>query len=226
MKILISDYDGTLKSDVKNLKINICAIEDFRKKGNHFAIATGRNYDSIKAEIKKYNIQYDYLITNDGALTLDKNDNILSSEIIENNVLNNLYDYILNIKKYEKNITAFTLPNSNDIVELQLVASMFDSLSKLDTFLKKYPDIYKTNLNFLLFKVHFFKKNCNKSIAIKKLMDILDNNYEDIITIGDASNDIEMLSDYNGYKMLYSFPTMYGRGFKTTREIHTLIKKL
>ena len=27
MKLLVSDYDGTLKSDVKNLKININAIK-------------------------------------------------------------------------------------------------------------------------------------------------------------------------------------------------------
>ena len=42
MKLLVSDYDGTLKSDVKNLKININAIKKFMDEGNTFCIATGR----------------------------------------------------------------------------------------------------------------------------------------------------------------------------------------
>ena len=54
MKLLVSDYDGTLKSDIKNLMVNIEAINEFRKKGNHFSIATGRDYYSIKKEIDKY----------------------------------------------------------------------------------------------------------------------------------------------------------------------------
>ena len=41
-KLLVSDYDGTFYSDLRNLKINIKAIEKFRKAGNLFAISTGR----------------------------------------------------------------------------------------------------------------------------------------------------------------------------------------
>ena len=34
MKLLVSDYDGTFNSDLRNLRINIKTIEKFRKKGN------------------------------------------------------------------------------------------------------------------------------------------------------------------------------------------------
>lgn len=226
MKFLVSDYDGTLKSDINNLKINISAINEFRKKGNHFAIATGRSYESIKNEINKYNINYDYLITNDGAITFDKFDNILNAEMIDSLLLKELCNYIYSFKKYKNKLNVFTIPNSNEIIELQLLTSIFSSLKDLDDFLNKNPEIQKTNLKIFPFKFTFLKKYCNKSSAINKLINLLNNNYEDIITVGDASNDIEMLKDYNGYKMFFSYPCLLKHNFKVTKEVHKLIKKL
>ena len=38
MKLLATDYDGTFKSDIKNLYINISAVNKFMESGNKFAI--------------------------------------------------------------------------------------------------------------------------------------------------------------------------------------------
>ena len=46
--MLVSDYDGTFKSNIKNLKINIEAVNRFRENGNLFAISTARSFNSIK----------------------------------------------------------------------------------------------------------------------------------------------------------------------------------
>ena len=205
MKLLVSDYDGTLKPDIKNLMINIEAINEFRKKGNHFSIATGRDYYSIKKEIDKYNIKYDYLITNDGALTLDGNDNVLSAEIIE-----------------EEIIKEFKIPNTDTIIELQLITNLFDSLDEIKSLVSSDSSMKISKLYKLFLKFIFIKKDCNKSTAIKKI----ENNYSEIITVGDNLNDLEMLRDYNGYKMLYSYPIMYTKNIKTTTNVHSLIKKL
>ena len=67
--MLISDYDGTLNVNDDllfkiDLKLNINAIKEFRCKGNIFVISTARGYNSIKEEIVKYNIPYDYLTCN------------------------------------------------------------------------------------------------------------------------------------------------------------------
>ena len=60
MKLLVSDYDGTFKEENnnKNIKANIEAIKKFTKNGNIFALATGRNFTSIKSETTRYNIPY------------------------------------------------------------------------------------------------------------------------------------------------------------------------
>ena len=81
----------------------------------------------------------------------------------------------------------------------------------------KISKLYKLFLKFI-----FIKKYCNKSTAIKKI----ENNYSEIISVGDNLNDLEMLRDYNGYKMLYSYPIMYTKNIKTTTNVHSLIKKL
>ena len=49
---------------------------------------------------------------------------------------------------------------------------------------------------------------------------------EDVITVGDNRNDLEMLTRYDGYKILTSYPCLYGKGIKTTGEVHTLVKKM
>ena len=73
-KVLVVDYDRTLFINNNDMLNNIKAINNFRSKGNIFVIATGRTYSSLKKEIDKHKIQYDYLILNHGALVI-KNDN-------------------------------------------------------------------------------------------------------------------------------------------------------
>src|SRR5574344_1034320 len=99
MKLLVSDYDGTLKPDIKNLYLNIEAIKRFKEKGNTFMISTGRSFVSIKKEITKYNIPYDFLSCNDGAILFDNNDNILYKNIIEKELLILLLEQLKQFKE-------------------------------------------------------------------------------------------------------------------------------
>lgn len=77
MKMVVSDYDGTLFNGKQSLIDNIEAIDSFRKNCNLFVIATERSFPSIKKEINFYNIPYDYLICNNGSVIFDNNNNVL-----------------------------------------------------------------------------------------------------------------------------------------------------
>ena len=81
-KLLVSDYDLTMRIiyDFDNdfiLKANIKAIEEFMKNGNIFMLNTGRDYNSIKGEIDKHHIPYNYLACNDGTILLDELDGLV-----------------------------------------------------------------------------------------------------------------------------------------------------
>lgn len=53
MKILISDFDGTLFINNEVTEEAIAKISDFRKKGNIFIISTARNFSTVKKECLK-----------------------------------------------------------------------------------------------------------------------------------------------------------------------------
>ena len=70
MNLIISDFDGTLFDS--NYKKNIEAIE--KNKNIDLIIATGRNYKSLKKDLK---IRCKYYICNDGGNILNKDDKII-----------------------------------------------------------------------------------------------------------------------------------------------------
>ena len=65
-------------------------------------------------------------------------------------------------------------------------------------------------------------------MGIDLLLEYLDGEIkeDDVITVGDNRNDLEMLTRYDGYKILTSYSCLYAKGIKTTREVHTLVKKM
>ena len=236
-KLLVSDYDGTFHSDLKNLRINQKAVEEFRKKGNLFAISTGRPYDSIKRECKKYDIKYDYLFCNDGAVLFDSNDGIIYAKEFpedlllyagltisrEPNVEEVIYYGAHGKIKAPENLLA--QHEEEPIIEIDAKLKFLRSIKQYVQYMQnQYPELGFSKV----FRHVFIKEKCDKSIGIDLLLEYLDGEVkaEDVITVGDNRNDLEMLTKYDGYKILTSYPCLYGKGIKTTREVHTLVKKL
>ena len=226
MKLLASDYDGTFKSDLNALYININAIKKFMSKGNKFALVTGRSYLSIKEEINRYNIKYDYLSCNNGLITFDKNDRIVDCNILS---------------KADLKYISSTLNNNENVKDINYYG-FFDATDKLQDILEVYVKFnnvksateYKEYIKFVLTNVNcyqsrnklFIGTNLTKANAVSIIQDIENIDFKDIYTIGDASNDIDMLEKYNGHKMLTSYPCLWFKKMPVTREVYTLVKKI
>lgn len=236
-KLLVSDYDGTFYSDLRNLKINIKAIEKFRKAGNLFAISTGRAYDSIKKECEKHNIPYDYLFCNDGAVLFNKDDGLIYAKEFPRELLVAVGLTITGEENVEE-VTYYGSHGKVRVPKIMLGQSEIGPIVEIDARLKYFRNIKKyiecirktyPELEFSKVYNHvFIKEKCDKSMGIDLLLEYLDGEIkeEDVITIGDNRNDLEMLTRYDGYKILTSYPCLYGKGIKTTREVHTLVKKM
>ncbi len=103
-KLLVSDYDMTLKVlyDFKNdfiIKANIEAIKELMSDGNIFMLNTGRDYNSIKEEVIKNHIPYNYLACNDGTILLDEHDGLVHFYDIQTKEYD--YELLYNLLKDE-----------------------------------------------------------------------------------------------------------------------------
>jgi len=225
MKLLATDYDGTFKSDLKNLYLNINAVDKFMNNGNKFALITGRSFVSIKEEIKRYKINYDYLSCNNGLIVFDNKDNIISSTILPIEDIIYINDLIqdINIKKLELYNFYDSTTYIENILEIYI---KFKSIYGADKFKKYIESIFPNIKCYKDFNKLFIGNNITKADAVSIIQKIENIDYKDVYTVGDNSNDIEMLEKFNGYKMLYSYPGLWLKKLPVTNEVHTLIKKI
>ena len=82
MKLLASDYDGTLQFGDSVMESDLEALRKWKEEGNLFALVTGRSKQSICQMMEKYGIPADYLVTNNGGMVFDAEGNdLLSSQL-------------------------------------------------------------------------------------------------------------------------------------------------
>lgn len=225
MKLLVSDYDGTLKSSVKNLKINIETIKEFVSQGNTFCIATGRPYDSIKKEIDLYKIPYNYLICNNGLTIFDNNDNLLYSKVMD---IEDIIFFLKFANINPKNYSLYNIYGIKSNINVIYVKISNLGLSQICQMKKDINNWFNDLSVYTSFNNLYLESKTNKALGIKKLMEIerLSFDANDIYTVGDYKNDLDMLKEFNGYKVLFSYPCLLGKKIKTCMEVHTLVKKI
>lgn len=229
-KILVSDYDQTFYLDDEDIEKNKKSVEDFRKKGNIFAFATGRSYFDFMNKAEKYKLKWDYLIINHGATILDKNNNIISNYTIDNNIIKNIEKDL----EIEKSINNFCckLENSRtdfDDKDLTKIHAKYekDKAEQINSLInKKYSEF--VNCYFVSGNaVEIISNKTCKSDAIAEIAQIEKINQEDIFTIGDGYSDIEMIKNYNGYCMEESVQELLKIcSEKIVKSVSELIEKI
>lgn len=200
MKILVSDFDNTLFT--KDYLENIKKINEFVKKGNMFIIATGRNVNHLKKDIQSYNINYSYLICNDGGIIVDKFDNIIYRLDVLKNDVQSLFDFL-----NKENINEIYIDNGFDYFKdnktvvnaiIGKIKNRKQTLKTAKKIEKKYPNIFcYLSISWL----NIVNKKASKGEAIMFLKNKLNLKKTNIYTVGDEVNDISMNSMFNGYYM-------------------------
>lgn len=209
MKLLVSDYDGTIYDgdSIKDTLRNIEAIKKFKDKGNLFTIATARIYPSIKSQIERFKIPYDYLICCDGGCVFDKNDNLLYSNPIDETSLLLIIKYLesLNFIKEYKLLDSYgnNTNNTSDIHQIYIKAYIKNTLDMLKIQKELAPLIHIGILH-----ISYFYKHTRKSDGIKIISSKENIQKENIYTIGNGNNDIEMLKEFTGSRVPYSYPKL------------------
>lgn len=226
MKILVSDFDGTIFDD--NFNNNIEAIKRFIDRGNIFIIATGRNITSLKNEIEHLEIKYSYLICNDGGTIYDANDNLLAYKAIDPELVPKIYNFLDANRKATQEVFMdmggeYSIDTSDRTITL---ISKIKDKEKCNELLSQLLTKYE-GINGYLSKnwINIISSEVSKGKAIEYLAN--ENNFDtnEIYTIGDDINDISMIKQFNGY-VINHYDRLLDYSNKVVNSIEELINML
>lgn len=233
MKLLATDYDGTLRYAKQVMPEDLAAIRRWKEAGNLFVICTGRSYESIKKQIDEHNIDCDYIVSNNGGWVFDKEGKVLISTKLDYvtgldvlyiaKTIDGVSSYVVNdgLNRHKivvnPNLVEHRYPTLQpDISEeevmdrgdfAQIVISMTEqSLARnlsLELITHFGGEIEAYANNFV---VDVVPKNVSKAGGLSFVAAYEDIEDEDIYTIGDSYNDIPLMEyGVNGAAMAMSY---------------------
>ena len=215
-KILASDLDGTLVQNDVIPNYNINSLCNFKNTGGIFIIATGRPYNGVSPLIEKYNLELDYNVLLNGALIIDKSENIIQHKTIPSNIIKYIASHVENHQpklSFETGFKTYTLGdehenlpyNEKEIInnigiidnkDISLISMYFEnsSIETIDKITKSINTLFSNhcvayrNTTY----IDIVPVGCSKGNAIDYILSSMNLDYSNLYTIGDSLNDISM----------------------------------
>lgn len=224
MKIIVSDFDGTLFG--QDLEENVSAINDFVHRGNLFIIATGRAMNYLAEDLSMIDLDCEYYICNDGGVIFDKYFNVVYRKDIRQDLVRPIYHLLSD----DDNMLETFIDTSHGYVTDTskcangIIARPYDkekAMLTLDNILRKFPNVngyMSTNW------INLFDKDVSKKVAIDYLVDNYRYPTDELYTIGDGMNDYQMIEAYQGYTFEDSSEDLKGIAKGTVKSIKELIE--
>ena len=184
MKILVSDFDGTLYDD--KYKENLEYVKSL--KDIELIVATGRDHISLFNDFK---LESNYYILGDGSYIMNKKKKIIYIKPIKKETCKILKERIKKLKYTKHWFISF----NDDVAKLEVkIKDRETAENDLKYMIDGLDDVYGyLSRNW----INIIDNNAKKEIAIEYLDSI--NNYEKIYTVGDGKTDYGMIQKYNGY---------------------------
>lgn len=234
MKILFSDFDGTLVDNHISISAkNIEMMKILQKQGHLVVICTGRNIKEFIAGMNKCSFPFDYAVLNNGGHIIDKNYQTLYEKMIDKDVgvdilkhttsFDGLWSFFCDGKGTYGYMNGVTCDHSdgdrvidakfsdlyNQAKNFQIIAFNQDDEGLENTFecfdyiKKHYGHQVEAYLN--THYVDVVPKGCSKGTGVKKLLEIIGQDVEEVYAIGDSYNDLPMIevADY-GYTFVHA----------------------
>lgn len=203
MKLLVSDYDGTInfRGSIKDEDLE--SLKRFYNQGNILSIASSRPYESLHNEMMIFKVPFNLLICNNGNAIFDNNG------LVDFNSLNieELIAFRKLLKDLPKNskITAYDAYGRNAPNNPLYYRIILDNNYDFESF---YQMFYECGFDadYYLNNGIVFSGKREKAYATKYAIEKYGIKSDEVYTIGDGDNDYEMLKDYNGYTFSWSSP--------------------
>ena len=244
MKIIASDYDGTLNHggiDDKKRK----AIKKWREAGNIFAIVSGRGPDDAFSIQKKDNLEIDYFVANNGAIILNEKGERVSDVRCSGETAIPLLELLFECgcpfghvqtcfpcrvfadKKdctEKEHYTLGDVPKIQYFNQISTVLPDYKTAEKVTAFIKeKFGDVLNPLQNGEC--IDIVNSDMDKAKGIYLLLDILGAKSEDVIAVGDNVNDKAMIAEFRSYAMENGVDFIKELADSTISSVTELIEK-
>lgn len=244
MKIIASDYDGTLNhggiDDAKR-----AAVAEWQKKGNLFVVVTGRDKCFCPEMKENSGITMDYYLACNGAMILNSGFETIEETRIDKAVIVPLLRYlfeldcpwanvcadelyrIYNVDRKDCPQAALTISDAKAIAfcnQISTALPTFEESAAVAAAVKeKFGEFVNPLQNGTCLDI--VPVGMDKAQGIYRLLNICGAGYEDVITVGDNVNDLAMLREFYSYAMENGVDAIKLVADKTTPSVTDLIKQ-
>ncbi len=230
MKILCSDFDGTLThGGLDEKKYN--DIREWRAKGNKFGIISGRGatfYDYLKTAHP--DLELDFLAMCNGAMILDKDGSLLFRAVCKElpfrvladalfeagcpyfNVCgaNDNWKQVLSVSRKAEHLPSYATPENSTLIDSIFEIEQFSQICAVQTTPEKAAFLaeelrqtYSAWINPMQNEdcIDIPPHGIGKAKTVWYVMEHFGAAYDDMITVGDNMNDADMIREFHSYAM-------------------------
>ena len=231
MKIAATDFDGTFCPIGQQVPTdNLAAVHRWQEAGHKFGIATGRGYSLISKALAPYDLKVDYLVCNNGAVSVDDKGRMIHCQAISLDILADLLTLPV-IKSNDVPLLVFTSthaysvrPNPDmdmelvkriefqDVLRLQDVVQVSLKLATPAEAQQVSDDIHRRlpmlggNINRSYLDIN--RSEANKGWGLMRMLEAGAWNGSEILAIGDDKNDLPKIERFGGFTMTTAKPFM------------------
>ena len=196
-KVILSDLDGTLNKYVDLIPriSNELEVMKAREENDLFIINTGRNLESFKQAIQKYNLKFfDYAICGNGSLVVDKELNVLFECFLSDSDVKE----IINLATKEK-FENYSLGRASNNIDISEITFEFENDERAESAF----EVFKKNLNEekmnILANGKYLDISNSEGSKWKSAKRLLEKYFPHSKTVlysfGDGKNDIDILEN-------------------------------
>lgn len=241
MKIICSDYDGTLNhGGITEEKLS--AMKKWQKEGNYFCVVSGRQKDFF-FELKKREIPLDFFLACNGAVIVDKEYRTVSDIRCNEDIANELIEYIfslgcpfayfcgnefLRIRNRDfPDEEGIDYDKNRKLYSFNQISTGCFSFDEAKTVTEKIREKFRKYLNPLQNGtcIDIVPAGMDKAEGIYKLLALVGGKKEDVIAVGDNVNDEAMIKEFYSYAMENGVESIKNIADRKTKSIENLIER-
>lgn len=243
MKIIASDYDGTLNhGGIDDKKRN--AIKEWRKAGNLFGLVSGRGTPDLFLILEKHKFECDFLLASNGAVILKPDGTVMAESRCDGKFAKPLLEFIMSLgcywasvhtsfkcviderddERFEDEFTLETLPEIPYFNQISTILPDNDEAARVtEEIRKKFGEYLNPLQNGSC--IDIVSADMNKARGLYRLLELVGGKYEDMITVGDNINDTHMIAEFRSYAMKNAVQSIKDIADYETPGITELIEK-